>query len=184
MLDSVSNTGGCAAFRAAANVYLRALVPDDALVLAKWFEDPSSASAFAPPGGRAAYLDEVARSERDVMLGICRTDSGRLVGLAGLYDHDPAGGSARLGILVGEPDERGKGLGTQATALLVDEGFSSTPDLERIWLEVRAGNARALGAYRKAGFERWEERCSPDVVAMVVRRERWRPAPTAGHRCA
>ena len=76
---------------------------------------------------------------------------GTLIGNCGFVDIDPAHQEATLRITIGNPDYRGKGLGTEAVSLLVHYGFESM-SLKRILLKVLATNTRAIRTYEKAGF--------------------------------
>ncbi|WP_084038086.1 GNAT family N-acetyltransferase [Demequina sp. NBRC 110053] len=71
----------------------------------------------------------------------------------------------------------GRGLGSEATALLVDHAFVSV-GLERLTLEVLARNPRAIRAYEKAGFvesgRRHDE--GEEWVDMELTRTRWNAA--------
>jgi diamine N-acetyltransferase len=49
------------------------------------------------------------------------------------------------------PEARGRGLGTQATALTLDYAFHIT-NLRMVWLKVLAPNTGAIRAYEKAGL--------------------------------
>ena len=64
------------------------------------------------------------------------------------YDEDTQ--SVNFRILIGEKG-RGKGLGTEATALFIQYGFE-TLALQRIELEVYSFNPRAEMVYKKVGF--------------------------------
>jgi RimJ/RimL family protein N-acetyltransferase len=61
--------------------------------------------------------------------------------------------SAELQIRIGNASSRGRGLGTEAVRLLCQFAFADL-NLHRIYLHVFANNARAIGAYEKAGFVR------------------------------
>ena len=82
-------------------------------------------------------------------------------------------------ILIG-PAGRDRGLGSEATRLVVDHAFSST-DLHRIELEVYAFNPRALHVYAKAGFVVEGTRRDAlrfdgervDAVGMALLRHEW-----------
>ncbi|MDD3401304.1 MAG: UDP-4-amino-4,6-dideoxy-N-acetyl-beta-L-altrosamine N-acetyltransferase [Eubacteriales bacterium] len=76
---------------------------------------------------------------------------GRAVGTSFLKNIDPHSRKAEFGIFIGEPEARGKGVGTQATRLTVDYGFI-TLGLNRIFLEVFSLNSSAIAAYQKVGF--------------------------------
>jgi RimJ/RimL family protein N-acetyltransferase len=60
--------------------------------------------------------------------------------------------TAELGIVIGEPDCRGKGYGTEATRLILDYAFSAL-GLHNVMLRVFAYNEAAIRAYLKAGFK-------------------------------
>lgn len=79
-------------------------------------------------------------------------DEGRLLGEVVLNDWDRANRSCGFRILIGEAG-RGRGLGTEATRLIVEYGFQRL-GLHRIALEVYAFNPRARHVYEKVGFRR------------------------------
>jgi RimJ/RimL family protein N-acetyltransferase len=72
------------------------------------------------------------------------------VGEAVLNQWDPGNESCNFRIFIG-PRGRGRGLGTEATRLIVGYGFERL-HLHRISLEVYAFNPRARRAYEKVGF--------------------------------
>ena len=78
---------------------------------------------------------------------------------------------------------RNRGLGTEATRLIVGYGFERL-GLHRISLEVYAFNPRARRAYEKAGFQvegvlrqsfRYEDQWI-DAIAMSILAPEWPPA--------
>ena len=73
-----------------------------------------------------------------------------LVGSACLWGIDLHNRRAHLGIGLGA-DFRGRGLGTDATRVVLHYGFVDR-GLHRIQLEVLASNTAAVRAYEKAGF--------------------------------
>jgi UDP-4-amino-4,6-dideoxy-N-acetyl-beta-L-altrosamine N-acetyltransferase len=82
---------------------------------------------------------------------IVETLSGRPVGQAGFASLDHRDRRAELGVVIGEREEQGRGLGTDTVRLLVGYGFREL-NLHRIDLRVLAGNDRALKLYRGLGF--------------------------------
>ncbi|MGH3292064.1 MAG: GNAT family N-acetyltransferase [Trebonia sp.] len=72
------------------------------------------------------------------------------VGEAVLNQWDPGNESCNFRIFIG-PNGRDRGLGTEATRLIVGYGFECL-GLHRISLEVYAFNPRARRAYEKVGF--------------------------------
>jgi RimJ/RimL family protein N-acetyltransferase len=71
------------------------------------------------------------------------------IGWSSLFRIDHRYGTADFGILLGE--RRGQGLGTEATRLTLDWGFTVL-GLHNIMLAVAAWNERAIGVYAKVGF--------------------------------
>lgn len=172
-------------------VYLRPLEPEDAPAVASWFNDQEVARTLRvwkpmAKGAESHYLEEIAKSEHDVVLGICTKDGDRLVGSTGLHGFELKNRSACFGIVVGERDVWGKGYGSEATALAVGVGFG-TMNLNRIWLEVFTENARGIRAYEKAGFKRegtlrqtdYREGRWHDSLVMAILREDWKPPRAA-----
>ena len=85
-----------------------------------------------------------------LVLGVVDRESGDLVGEVVLGDWDEGNRSCGFRTLVGAAG-RGRGLGTEATRLVVEHGLR-TMGLHRISLEVYAFNDRARHVYEKAGF--------------------------------
>jgi diamine N-acetyltransferase len=71
------------------------------------------------------------------------------IGWSSLFHIDHRNGTAQFGIDLGE--RRGHGLGTEATRLTLDWGFSVL-GLHNIMLAVAAWNERAIRVYTKVGF--------------------------------
>lgn len=83
-------------------------------------------------------------------LMVVDNSTGRTVGEVVLNDWDEGSSTANFRTLIGS-EGRNRGLGSEATRLLVDYAFSHLP-LHRIDLEVYAFNPRAQRVYEKAGF--------------------------------
>lgn len=101
-------------------------------------------------------------------------EAGRLVGHAEIGRIDPEAGSGWLmRVLIGEPADRGRGLGRAVIGELVRVAFDEL-GLERLYLHVLKSNAPAISLYRSLGFEA----CDPvlprpdSIQAMVLDRPR------------
>ena len=112
----------------------------------------------------------------------------RSVGEAVLNDWDPANKCCNFRILIG-PAGQGRGLGTEATRLIVGYGIAGQIGLHRISLGVYAFNPRAQRAYEKAGFKvegllrealLWEGEWIDEIVMSILASEWGTPAPEAG----
>jgi RimJ/RimL family protein N-acetyltransferase len=92
------------------------------------------------------------RNDQSDRLDLAITDraTGQCVGEAVLNEWQPANQSCNFRIMIG-PRGRDRGLGTDATRLIVGYGFENL-GLHRISLEVYDFNPRARRVYEKAGF--------------------------------
>ncbi|MGI8552222.1 MAG: GNAT family N-acetyltransferase [Dehalococcoidia bacterium] len=104
-----------------------------------------------------AWFESAAKGERDVSFTIYELSTWRPIGNTGLHAADFVHRSAEFGILIGEPDARGKGYGTEAAQLMLDYGFTAL-GLHNIMLRVFEYNLAGLHAYRKAGFREFGRR--------------------------
>ncbi|KPI27183.1 GCN5-related N-acetyltransferase [Actinobacteria bacterium OK074] len=98
---------------------------------------------------RSWYGSRAGQSDR-LDLAVVDRASGELVGEVVLHEWDPAARSCTFRTLLG-PRGRGRGIGTEATRLVVGYGFGQL-GLHRVQLAVWGHNRRALRVYEKAGF--------------------------------
>ncbi|MCX4649386.1 MULTISPECIES: GNAT family N-acetyltransferase [unclassified Streptomyces] len=135
---------------------LRPFTEADATAIAQVIEDPEVIRYTFEPSAeltlerlRAWYGS---RSEQADRLDLAVTDraTGTVVGEVVLYDWNPANRSCAFRTLIG-PRGRGRGLGTEATQLIVGYAFERV-GLHRIQLDVYAHNHRARRVYEKVGF--------------------------------
>ena len=174
---------------ASGRVFLRPIEPSDAPFYQRWRTDETVirlASFPGPPPSLAAVEQRIARVSRDqgtesyAFLICLPAEDGRPIGEASLFHLDRDNGLAELGIFLGEPEDWGKGYGTDAVTALVDFGIGELR-FERIWLEVGTDNSRARGAYERAGFvhegtlrhDRYEHGEFTDGDVMSVLRDEW-----------
>ena len=110
-------------------------------------------------------------------LAIVDNNTGRgCVGEVVLNEWDQNDNGCNYRVLIG-PRGRGRGLGTEATQLVLGYAFT-TLGLHRVSLEVFAFNARALRVYQKAGFRLHGERRA-DIVSMTILAGEWTIPPVA-----
>ena len=75
-----------------------------------------------------------------------------VIGLVSLSNIDWANSSAEYGILIGNPDYWGLGIGSATTKLIIDYVFYQI-GLNRLSLNVLSTNNRAITLYQKLGFK-------------------------------
>jgi RimJ/RimL family protein N-acetyltransferase len=146
-------------------VVLRPFHPDQYAGMSAALNDPEAriltGSVHDEATAREPQPDEEARLALDwfstrneqpdrLDLAIIDKATGECVGEAVLNQWDPGNQSCNFRIAVG-PNGRDRGLGTEATRLIVGYGFQRL-GLHRISLEVYAFNPRARRAYEKVGF--------------------------------
>ncbi|MEV6284888.1 GNAT family protein [Kribbella sp. NPDC051770] len=136
-------------------VVLRVLDEQDFPAMKAAMDDPEVARLT---GSHGAISDEKAlewmRTRKDqpdrLDLAIVDKATGQTVGEAVLNEYDEDNQACNFRILIG-PSGRNRGLGTEATKLIVGYGIEKL-GLHRISLGVYAFNPRAQRAYEKAGF--------------------------------
>lgn len=168
-------------------LYLRQIEECDASLAVRWFNDPRNWATLARLGPMNLIRERewIARLYTDATHAafvIALRAGDEPIGFCGLHDIHPANRSAWLGLLIGSPDHRGRGYGTEAIALLVRYGFEEL-NLNRIALGVMSTNAPAIRVYEKVGFRR--EGCFRqayfrngrwvDELRYAILREQWLP---------
>lgn len=123
-------------------------------------DDPSEARPMTLEEGFGFY-DEWARdrTRRNIMFTIYDTATWRPIGTTGLRDLDWRNRNAVFGIAINEPEFRGKGYGTEATTLVLDQAFT-VMGMHSVLLDAMSSNPAGIRAYQKAGFReigRWRE---------------------------
>jgi len=167
-------------------VVLRRHRPQNLETVARWYRDAELAR-LTRYSMRPMSDEEIERffqtrllSPEAVAYGIHERATDRLIGLTTFSALDPDNGSVLFHITIGERDAWGRGLGTEATELMLWLAFDRI-GLHRVGLSVFAFNERALRSYIKAGF-RVEGRLREsiqrdgrywDEVQMGVLREEW-----------
>jgi RimJ/RimL family protein N-acetyltransferase len=97
------------------------------------------------------YVESAVASERAVFLGIETLETPRLIGIVWLWDVDVRHGRAEMRILIGDPDTRGRGYGTDAIEALAAYAFEQRA-LRKLYAYVHAHNGASRRAFERAGF--------------------------------
>jgi diamine N-acetyltransferase len=98
-----------------------------------------------------AWYEQRSKDTRDVIFTVYERATVRPIGAAELGAVDHSHRTADFHIAIGEKECWGKGYGTEATALMLDYGFTAL-GLHNIQLSVWSYNERAIRAYTRAGF--------------------------------
>ena len=127
----------------------------------------------------AEYDQEVARGGRDGPRFAIEAD-GKLIGQCALFNVNATAQTCELGITIGDKEYWGRGYGRESINLLVEYAFRYH-NYRKVWLQVHAGNERAMRAYRACGFVEegrlrahiWSDGRYDDLVVMGLLREEW-----------
>lgn len=115
------------------------------------------------------------------------------IGIVNLHQINHKHRKANMGIMIGEPQMRGRGLGTETVELILDFGFNAL-DLNSIWLTTYEFNIAGQKAYKRAGFQEvgrrrqcrfhagryWDE-THMDILASEFTKSRLRERLSASH---
>lgn len=151
-------------------VYLRPLNPADAIVSFKWRNNPLiwkythfRPSEYVTKTIESKWLEKVLNNENEYRFAICLKKNGKYVGNVQIIDIKDKTGEFH--IFIGETSYWGKGIGQEATALMLDYGFTKL-GLEIILLQVHKENQIAKSIYNKMGFHACNDK--DDFVEMVI----------------
>ncbi|MGH7721887.1 MAG: GNAT family N-acetyltransferase [Candidatus Dormibacteria bacterium] len=149
-------------------VRLRARRPEDAPAIADILASPQVVANLAqwaqgPYSLEKARAWVAAESPDEVLWAIECLDDHAFIGATGLHGLDHRNRRCTWGIWIGPPQRWGRGYGTEACMLAVEYAFLHLA-MEKVNLDVYAGNDRARRSYEKAGF----------VSEGIKRRHYWR----------
>jgi RimJ/RimL family protein N-acetyltransferase len=155
------------------NVYLRRITPADATPeYVAWLNDEDTTRYLESGGGASLdsvkeYIDRYVGRDDVAFLAIVLRSGDRHVGNIKFEPVDRKNGRATLGIMIGDPNVRGKGIGTEAMILAMQYAFDNL-GLHRLELGVTSDNVAALRCYERVGFKK------EGVLREAVRRENGR----------
>ena len=112
---------------------------------------------------RMQWFEEQAQSDDAHWFTIYQLDPIRPVGTTDLFAIDQRYGIAQFGMLIGEADARGIGLGTEVVRLMLDYAFIAL-GLHNVMLTVSEYNLAGRRAYERAGFKEFGRRREADMI--------------------
>lgn len=144
------------------NFTLRPFVHDDLPSLVKHANDPTIA-AFLSDAFPHPYTDDAGRAfleeaiNKDLPMRRCIDVNGQCCGAIGLHPKpDLWRCNLELGYWLGKP-YRGQGIMTEAIRQMVRLGFSTFPDIKRIYASTFVANVASQRVLEKAGLVREAE---------------------------
>jgi RimJ/RimL family protein N-acetyltransferase len=167
-------------------VYLRALEPEDAEHIHRWYQHADTARLMGEwPRSLARRRADAETATREAgrdwfAFVICRIEDDEPIGRADVFEVDRLNGSAGFGMAIGEHRRRGLGLGTDTVNAILDFCFGQLR-LERVWLVTDSVNETAQHVYAKAGMVEegrlrrafYQDGAFQDDVRMAILRGEW-----------
>ena len=148
-------------FRESSRLRLRPPTEKDLPLFARWFNDPEvvcNLAVYLP----VTEISELVwfqtlcttRAKTDIVLVIeAKRPRMTSIGNVGIHKIDHRNGNAELSVAIGEKAFWGRGLGTDAMALMIEYGFMEL-NLHRIYTGAYAFNRRSIGMLKTLGFIR------------------------------
>ncbi len=141
-------------------IFLRKMEYSDTKNIVKWRNTDSVRNNFIYQAlftkeSHENWIHTMVETGKVDQLVICLKDDnceeGIPVGSVYIRDIDWNHNKAEYGIFIGEESARGKGIGSQTAALMIQYCFEQLK-LHRLFLRVFADNKQAIRSYEKAGF--------------------------------
>ena len=144
-------------FLSGKKVDLCPVTPEDMEILQKGYNDPDVRDAmfmYFPLTAEDTEnkIEAMVKEEKAINLMIVDKETQRSIGHTALVRPDWVSRMMTFYIVLLDKSVWGKGLGTEATRLVVDYGFNML-NLNRIQLHVNAENEPAKAVYKKIGFK-------------------------------
>jgi RimJ/RimL family protein N-acetyltransferase len=168
-------------------VRLAAPRPEDHETFARWSEQDGYQRTFDNDPARpisaeahAAWETPYLQSPNSFIFRMRTLTDDALIGVVALGPIEWMLQCAMLGIAIGDPDDWGKGYGSDAITLMLRYAFHEL-NLYRVWLSTIAYNTRAVRVFEKAGFKpegAWREMIHRDgrrfdVLQYGMLRHEW-----------
>jgi RimJ/RimL family protein N-acetyltransferase len=159
---------------------------------ARWYGDPEIwhlTSWARSPLNRSAVeklFEDRELSPVDDSFAIHLRDDDEPVGVISLMNISDANESADLSVIVGHPDDRHQGYGTEAIGMLLRYAFEDL-GLNRVGLSAFDFNGGAISAYEKLGFVvegRYRQAIKRhsgfhDAILMSILKDEWQTGATS-----
>jgi [ribosomal protein S5]-alanine N-acetyltransferase len=160
----------------------------------KWFNDPevtqhmNKGAVENTVEDQQKHFNKINQSKNDLVLAICDRKTNMHIGIAGLHNIDWGKGHAQFGIIIGEKEYWGIGIGTEAWFIILDYGFN-TLKLRIIHTKIFAENLSSLRIAEKCGFEEKaivkndinKNGIAYDRIHMFITRQKWKGMREGAH---
>ena len=141
-----------------AGIYLRLMTYDDTDRIVAWRNSDAVRKNFIYQAlftrqSHENWIRTHVETGDVVQMIICNLTDDKPLGSVYIRDIDRHHNKAEYGIFIGEPEARGRGVGTAAAKLMLRYCFEEER-LHRVYLRALSDNGQAIRSYEKAGFHR------------------------------
>lgn len=182
-------------------VSLRPIRKTDLPALVSWTNDPdvtafmnigtfpNTLEAFeyefdALTSDKTGALLQLPNYPKNLIFAICRNDNNKYIGNVGIFGLNWIHRVAEMRVLIGQKDEWGKGVASEAYSLAASYAFSRL-NMRRLWAGARVDNIGSIRALEKIGFVRegtWRQNVIRDerpydTVLVGMLRDEFKPVP-------
>lgn len=167
-------------------VTLRRLEEDDLEHIRRWLDDPGlrgliGATAPMTEEDAANWFALVDRDPSRAWYVIIDDEDDRVIGEAGLLRLSPEWRTTDMTVIIGEEEDRRRGLGSEAGRLVLDFAFNYL-GLHRVAIGVVGFNHAALSFWKTLGFREegvqrdgyFHDGAFHDFVMMSILEDEWR----------
>lgn len=149
-------------------IYLRPITLEDTDLIIAWRNSDAVRKYFiyqAPftRQGHENWIRTKVNTGKVVQMMICNISDDKPLGSVYIRDIDREHNKAEYGMFVGEPQARGRGVGTCAVKLMLRYCFEEE-GLHRVYMRVFADNLQSIRSCEKGGFVK--EGCLKDDVCI------------------
>lgn len=143
------------------SIMLREYKREDIDHMRKWVNDPqvvdNLSDIFLAPHTleeTEAFLNSILKGERkdNFSFVIANKEAETYIGQIDLLNVDWKNRSTEIGIVIGEAENRGRGIGSEALQVLQEFVFNRL-NMNRLQIKVHSYNTRAHNCYLKSGFK-------------------------------
>ncbi len=141
-------------------IYLRALEPEDLEFIHRVENDESiwEISNTQTPYSKFLIKQYLEHAHKDIfevkqLRLVISNYENEPMGMIDLFDFDFKNSRAGVGVLVKEPNQRGKGYGSEALKLLTDYSFTHL-GLHQLYCNISEENEASITLFKKQGFKK------------------------------
>lgn len=157
-------------------IYLRPLQLEDAQTSCKWRNNPaiwkltgSQPDRYITAEMETAWLADVLQRPSEKRFAVCLKENDQYIGNIHLENIEETE-AQYSGLFIGEPLLWGKGIGTQASAILIEYAFE-TLKVEKLYGFVRKEHGASLRMLQKIGFS--TEPHSDEMIRISIEKAVW-----------